>query len=37
VADTVAAKTTPEQAVRNLLARDPVAEAPGVIDALDAG
>ncbi len=37
VADTVAAKTTPEQAVRNLLVRDPVAEAPGVIDALDAG
>ena len=31
VADTIASKTTPEQAVRNLLARDPVAEAAGLL------
>jgi glycerol-3-phosphate dehydrogenase (NAD(P)+) len=31
VADTITGKTTPEQAVRNLLARDPVAESEGLV------
>lgn len=31
VADTITGKTTPEQAVKNLLARDPVAESAGLV------